>query len=63
MNNVITAGAVRDINLGRGGSYGVDRDVLNHRIWDSRYFTSAVTSARPADGPSFGVAPDGTWMW
>jgi hypothetical protein len=44
-NNVITAGAVRDIDLGRGGSYGTDRDVLNHRIWDSRYFTTAITSA------------------
>jgi len=51
MNNVITAGAVRDINLGQGGSYGVDRDVLNHRIWDSRYFTSAVTSAEMFQQP------------
>src|SRR5437660_1165603 len=24
--------------------------------------TSAVTMAAPADGPSFGTAPDGTWM-
>src|SRR5439155_942500 len=25
--------------------------------------TSAVTIAAPADGPSFGTAPEGTWMW
>ena len=25
--------------------------------------TSAVVIAMPADGPSFGVAPSGTWMW
>ena len=24
---------------------------------------SAVTSVTPADGPSLGVAPAGTWMW
>ncbi len=23
----------------------------------------AVTMATPADGPSFGVAPSGTWTW
>ena len=25
--------------------------------------TIAVTMATPAEGPSFGVAPSGTWMW
>ena len=25
--------------------------------------TIAVTMATPADGPSFGVAPSGTWTW
>ena len=25
--------------------------------------TSAVVIAVPADGPSFGTAPAGTWMW
>ena len=25
--------------------------------------TIAVTIATPADGPSFGVAPSGTWTW
>jgi hypothetical protein len=25
--------------------------------------TIAVAIAAPADGPSFGVAPSGTWMW
>ena len=25
--------------------------------------TIAVTMAMPADGPSFGVAPSGTWTW
>ena len=24
---------------------------------------SAVTIVTPADGPSFGIAPAGTWMW
>ena len=24
---------------------------------------SAVAIVTPADGPSFGIAPDGTWMW
>ena len=25
--------------------------------------TSAVTMVTPAEGPSFGIAPAGTWMW
>ncbi|MOA10090.1 hypothetical protein D3C78_1299630 [compost metagenome] len=25
--------------------------------------TMAVAMATPADGPSFGVAPSGTWTW
>ena len=25
--------------------------------------TSAVTIVTPAEGPSFGMAPDGTWKW
>ena len=25
--------------------------------------TSAVASVMPADGPSFGMAPSGTWTW
>ena len=24
---------------------------------------SAIAMVRPADGPSFGIAPAGTWMW
>jgi len=38
----ITEGAVRDIALGKGGSYSLSRDVLKHTIWDTRYFTAAT---------------------
>jgi hypothetical protein len=35
---------------------------LRTGIWVSTE-TIAVTIARPAEGPSFGVAPSGTWTW
>lgn len=38
----ITEGAVRDIALGKGGSYSLSRDVLKHTIWDTRYFGTAI---------------------
>ena len=31
--------AVRDINLGRGGTYSLSRDVIKHQIWDSKFYT------------------------
>lgn len=40
----ITARAANDIALGAGGSYGTDRDVLKHYIWDSRPFSSPATA-------------------
>jgi len=40
----ITQRAANDIVLGQGGSYGTDRDVLKHYIWDSRPFASPITN-------------------
>jgi hypothetical protein len=39
----ITQNAANDIVLGSGGSYGTDRDVLKHYIWDTRPFSSPIT--------------------
>ena len=36
---------------------------LPHRPARHRAETSAVAIATPADGPSFGIAPAGTWTW
>ena len=38
----LTPAALRDIALGRGGTYGLSRDVIKHQIWDTRYFTAAT---------------------
>ena len=40
----LTPEEVRDIALGKGGSYGVSRDVIKHTIWDTRFFGAAVSS-------------------
>lgn len=34
----LTAQAVQEIDLGRGGSYSLSRDVIKHYVWDTRYF-------------------------
>jgi hypothetical protein len=31
--------------------------------WSSASESSELTMVTPADGPSFGVAPSGTWRW
>lgn len=33
----ITSEALRDIALGKGGSYSLSRDVLKHNVWDTMY--------------------------
>lgn len=38
----LTTGAVRDIDLGRGGSYSLSRDVIKHWVWDTRYFNTTI---------------------
>lgn len=38
----LTPAALRDIALGRGGTYGLSRDVIKHQLWDTRYFTAAT---------------------
>ena len=40
----LTNQAVQDINLGRGGSYSLARDVQTHNLWDVRAIPSANTS-------------------
>lgn len=36
--------AARDlINMQRSGSYGLERDVLKHRLWDSRMFAATIS--------------------
>jgi len=39
----LTKEALLDIALGRGGSYGLSRDVIKHNIWDTRYFGTTAT--------------------
>lgn len=41
----LTPSALRDIALGRGGTYGLSRDVIKHQIWDTRYFTAATVDS------------------
>lgn len=38
----LTNAAVKEINLGRGGSYSLSRDVIKHYIWDTRYFNTTT---------------------
>lgn len=38
----LTADAVRDIALGKGGSYSLSRDVLKHTLWDTHYFGTVI---------------------
>lgn len=40
----LTRGAVQDISLGRGGTYGMSRDVIKHQLWDTRTFAQTATS-------------------
>jgi hypothetical protein len=39
----LTNAAVRDLALGRGGTYSTSRDIISHQIWDT-WFTTAVTA-------------------
>lgn len=38
----LTSTAVQEINLGRGGSYSLSRDVIKHWVWDTRYFGTTM---------------------
>ena len=53
--------ADRQHDAGQGNFAGHRQTVLTGRLVSK--LTSAVTIATPAEGPSFGTAPDGTWMW
>ena len=44
MPNNISAEAQGLIQMMRGGSYSLARDVLKHRVWDSRYFPNTTIS-------------------
>ncbi len=51
--------------MGRTTPESVISPVIARRSFTGRplsRLTSAVTIAAPADGPSFGTAPEGTWM-
>lgn len=40
----LTPEALRDIALGKGGSYGLSRDVIKHTLWDTRFFGTTVSN-------------------
>lgn len=42
--NTLTNAAKDLMNLSRGGSYSISRDVIKHRVYDTRYFSSTATS-------------------
>jgi len=39
----LSAQAINDISMGRGGSYGLSRDVIKHNLWDTRFFGTTRT--------------------
>jgi hypothetical protein len=40
----LTPEAVRDIALGKGGSYGISRDIIKHTLWDARWLGATPTN-------------------
>lgn len=41
----LTQSAVDLLRLSTGGSYSLARDVVKHRLWDTRYFAATVSNA------------------
>lgn len=52
----LTAAALADIALGKGGTYSLSRDVIKHSVFDTRYFAATIS-----DNTFFSQPLGATW--